>query len=180
MNFIVFDLEATCWKGRPRSKVQETIEIGALRIDRYGEVTGTFNKFIKPVLNPMLSSFCMELTSIDQVAINRAEKFPSVIEQFQDWTGIFEEDCIFCSWGNFDRKQLVADCELHDLSHDWLEQHINLKQQYQQIRQLGRPRGLHSAVEKEGFEFEGTHHRGYDDAYNLAKIFGKFIDEWVY
>lgn len=180
MNFIVFDLEATCWEGRPPSKIQETIEIGAVRLNAYGEVEGSFNKFIRPILNPRLSHFCRELTTIDQAYIDRARAFPEVIEQFQDWAEIFDEDYLLCSWGNFDRKMLVQDCKLHGLEFDWVEQHINLKSQYQELKRLRKPRGLKSAVNSEGFEFTGTHHRGIDDAENLAKIFAKFLDVWQY
>lgn len=178
MNFIVFDLEATCWKGRPPSKVQEIIEIGAVRINRYGEVLGTFNRFVRPILSPNLSAFCQELTSIRQEDVDRADNFPEVVEDFQDWAEVFFEEYVFCSWGNFDRKMLVQDCLLHGLDHDWVDPHINLKQQYHDIKRLRRRRGLHSAVEAEGFEFTGIHHRGIDDAENLAKIFGKYLDEW--
>jgi 3'-5' exoribonuclease 1 len=180
VKFIIFDLEATCWEGRPPAMTQEIIEIGALAIDQYGEVQGAFNKFIKPVLNPSLSIFCRQLTTIDQTDINRAREFPQVVEAFQDWIDIFEEDYLLCSWGNFDRKMLIQDCQLHRLDSEWAEQHINLKQQYQEIKRLSRPRGLKTALKAEGLEFTGTHHRGIDDAENLAKIFVKYLDMWQY
>ena len=178
MNFIIFDLEATCWQGRPTHMVSEIIEIGAYKLTPYGEVLSQFNRFVRPILHPQLSAFCQELTSIDQVQINRSQRFDQVVEDFQDWIGVQEEDYLLCSWGNFDRKMLVQDCELHNLESEWAHQHINLKRQYQEIKRLRKPRGLHSAVEKEGFEFTGIHHRGIDDAHNLAKIFAKYLDEW--
>jgi 3'-5' exoribonuclease 1 len=180
LNFIIYDLEATCWEGKPRTMIQEIIEIGAVFVNPYGEIESTFCGFVKPILNPRLSYFCQDLTSIEQEQIDRAPKFPKVIEAFQDWAEIFDEDYLLCSWGNFDKKMLIQDCKLHDLDHDWAEHHINIKRQYQDIKRLHRPRGLRKAVEKEGFEFEGTHHRGIDDAENLAKIFIKYLDEWVY
>ena len=180
MNFIIYDLEATCWEGRPPSKVQEIIEIGALKINRYGEVEGSFNRFIKPILNPYLSAFCTELTSIQQQDVNRAETFPSVVEDFQDWVEVFDEDYILCSWGSFDQKMLIQDCKLHDMDYDWVMPHINLKRQYHEIKKLRRMRGLKMSVTKEGFEFTGIHHRGISDAQNLAKIFTKYLDEWQF
>lgn len=181
MNFIIYDLEATCWEGAPASQTQETIEVGAVKVNAYGEVLGSFNRFIKPILNPYLSYFCQELTSIDQSQINRADGFVDVIETFQDWIEIFDEPYLLCSWGNFDRKMLVQDCILHDMESDWVsDHHINLKRQYQEFKRLRRPRGLKRAVEKEGFEFTGIHHRGISDAENLAKIFIKHRDMWVY
>lgn len=160
--------------------VQEIIEIGAIRINRYGEVMGEFNEFIRPVLNPFLSAYCQELTTIEQPDINRARRFPEVIEAFQDWAEIYEEDYLLCSWGSFDRKMLEQDCKLHDMEYDWVARHINVKQQYQEMKRMHRPKGLQSAVKTEGFEFTGTAHRGIDDAINLAKVFTKYLDMWRY
>ncbi|MEZ4981798.1 MAG: exonuclease domain-containing protein [Saprospiraceae bacterium] len=46
---------------------------------------GQFNAFVRPVVNPMLSSFCQELTGINQVQVNRASRFDRVVEDFLDW-----------------------------------------------------------------------------------------------
>ncbi len=181
MIFIVYDLEATCWLGKPPGMKQETIEIGAVAINGYGEFLGDFNRFIKPVMHPILSSFCTDLTSIDQISINRAKKFPDVINDFRDWIEDFDDETYYlCSWGGFDKKMLQRDCELHDQEGEWLEFHLNIKQQYQELKGLRHPRGLMKTVEKEGFEFDGIPHRAIADAENLAKVFVKYLDEWVY
>lgn len=180
MNFIIYDLEATCWLGRPPSMVQEIIEIGAVLVNGYGETEGVFNSFIRPVVNPRLSSFCQELTSIRQEDVERARQFPEVAEDFQDWGEMFDDDYVLISWGEFDKKMLINDCKLHHIDYDWTEPHINLKEQYREIKRLKQARGLKAAVEAEGYEFVGTHHRGIDDAKNLAVIFTKYLDEWRY
>lgn len=178
MNYIIFDLEATCWHGKPKSKTQEIIEIGAYLLDSYGEVKGSYNRFVRPILHPYLSSYCTDLTTIEQHQVDRASKFGKVIEEFQDWAEVFDEDYLLCSWGNFDKTMLIEDCRLHDIEEDWLDAHINLKSQYRDIKGLSRERGLKWAVEREGFEFSGIHHRAIADAENLAKIFIKYLDEW--
>ena len=179
MNYIIYDIECTCWDDHLEKNEQEIIEIGAVLLDSYGELVGTFNKFVKPILHPRLSPYCRDLTSIEQFQIDRSDHFPEVIEQFQDWAEIFDEDYVLCSWGSFDKKMMIKDCELHDMESDWIEHHINVKRQYYEFKGLRRPRGLKSSVEKEGFEFTGIHHRGISDAENLAKIFIKYFDEWV-
>ena len=178
MNFIVFDIEATCWNGYASSRIQETIEIGALRLNRYGEVEDIFNRFIKPVIYPQLSAYCQELTTISQVDVNKADIFPYVIEDFQDWGLVFDEDYVLCSWGSFDQKILMQDCNYYDMEIDWLESHIDLKKQYRELKRLSKPRGLKKAVLAEGFEFTGTQHRAIYDAENLAKVFATYLDEW--
>lgn len=178
MNYIVYDLEATCWENMPIGYVQETIEIGAFRVNAYGEVRGKFNRFIKPVVHPVLSPFCRQLTSITQEDVNRAKTFPDVIEEFQNWARIDEEDYLLCSRGSFDKKMFINDCRLHRLDTDWAEQHVNLKEQYRISNRMRHGIGLRKAVEKEGILFTGMHHRGISDAENLVKLFLKYLGTW--
>jgi len=178
-NYIVYDLEATCWEYKPPGYVQEIIEIGAFRVNAYGEIRGKFNRFVRPVVHPILSPFCKQLTQISQQDISRAATFPEVIEEFWQWARIGEEDYTLCSWGGLDQKMLIHDCRLHRLETDWAEPHVNLKQQYMQLKGLRRPVGLLKAVELENIPFTGTHHRGISDAENLTKIFLKYLGHWA-
>lgn len=180
MNFIIYDLEATCWEGRPPNKTRETIEIGAVKVNGYGELLGSFNRFVRPVVHPSLSIFCRHLTSIDQTDVERAPEFPDVIEDFMDWIDIYDEPYVLCGWGGFDQTQLIRDSQLHRLDHDWLEPYINVKQQYARMRGLPKPKGLKRVIKDEGFEFTGIHHRAISDAENLAKVFVKHLDVWQY
>ena len=180
VKFIVYDIEATCWEGRPPRMVQETIEIGAVEVDRYGQAQGQFSRLIKPEIHPQLSHFCRRLTQIEQTDINRARSFSRVIQDFKDWIGVESEDYLLASWGAFDRTQLAADCRLHREEDWWLDEHIDLKKQYQQIRGLPKKRGLKSAVRHEGYEWEGEQHRALVDALNTAKVFVGMIDVWRY
>jgi inhibitor of KinA sporulation pathway (predicted exonuclease) len=158
----------------------ETIEIGAVKLDEFGEWQESFNVFIRPTVHPVLSDFCRNLTSISQIDVNRAEFFPRVIDDFMDFIDLEGDDYLLCSWGGFDKRQLIAECKRHDIETAWLEYHINLKDQYQKMKRYRQPIGLKKAVEREGFEFTGIHHRGISDAENLAKIFVKHLDAWQY
>ncbi len=158
----------------------ETIEIGAVKLDAFGEWQESFGVFIRPTIHPVLSDFCRNLTSISQIDVNRAEQFPRVIDDFMDFIDLEDDDYLLCSWGGFDKRQLVAECKRHDIATAWLDYHINLKDQYQKMKRYKQPIGLKKAVEREGFEFTGIHHRGISDAENLAKIFVKHLDVWQY
>ncbi|MEO1052768.1 MAG: 3'-5' exonuclease [Bacteroidota bacterium] len=177
MNFVVFDLEATCWQGKREGR-NETIEIGAVLVNEHMQIVSEFEQFVKPVTNPILSDFCIELTSIQQSDVDSAPDFKEAINYFKEWFGYPDEDHLLCSWGFYDRKQLESDCGLHGLDTQWIEQHISLKHQYTQIAGLRRHVGMKGALYREGFDLEGTHHRGIDDARNIAKIFVKYFEEW--
>ena len=183
MNFIVFDLEATCWETTQEAagKTQEIIEIGAVKLDENGRVIETFSKFVRPVVHSQLSNFCTKLTTITQVDVNRAALYIDIIEEFKNWIGLYDdEEYLLCSWGLFDQKALIRNCTVHNLDSEWTKPHINLKEQYPKITSTYRPIGLKAAVIKEGFEWDGVHHRGISDAINLAKIFYKYLNQWAY
>lgn len=183
MEFIVFDLEATCWETpqQAANKTQEIIEIGAVKVDEDGEIIGQFSEFIRPVVHTQLTDFCQKLTSISQVDVNKARTFTEVVADFKEWIGVEDgNEYLFASWGFFDQRALSKNCVLHKLADAWTLPHISLKHQYPRVKGLYRTLGLKSAVEKEGFEFEGTHHRAISDALNLTKIFSKYLSQWQY
>jgi len=178
VNFIVYDLEATCWMGRPPGGVNEVIEIGAVKVNRYGEIVDRFSKFIKPHVNPYLSHFCTKLTSITQENVDQAEKFDKVVEQFQDWINIWDEEYLLCAWGDADVKLPRGDCKLHKLDDEWLVHNLNIKKQYHSLINAAKKTGLKATIKREGFEFTGIQHRAISDAENTAKIFIKYVDMW--
>lgn len=178
MKYIVLDLEATCWEKKPKGMQNEIIEIGALAINEQGEILGEFAEFIRPRLHPELSPFCTQLTSITQAEVDAAQSFPQVIQAFWDWINIEEETYWLGSWGYYDRKQFEKDCILHELDTQWLEPHLSIKHQYQKIKALRKPVGMARALQLEGLDLVGTHHRGIDDARNISKIFLQYLGQW--
>ena len=71
MNYIIVDLEATCWENRSDGK-NEIIEIGAVKVNDDQEIVSEYQQFVKPLKNPILSEFCKELTSIQQTDVENA------------------------------------------------------------------------------------------------------------
>lgn len=179
MHYIIVDLEATCWEGRTKNK-NEIIEIGAVLINEEQEIVSEFQQFVKPLQHPILSEFCMELTSITQAEVDAALYFNEVLEQFKSWFQAEKEPYWLCSWGFYDRNQFINDCQLYGLDTEWVQPHISLKHQYRDIHQLRRPIGMKRALAREQIDLKGTHHRGIDDARNIAKIFLKYFAEWQY
>lgn len=177
MKYIIVDLEATCWAQKDHNQKNEIIEIGAVCIKDAQQTESQFSEFVKPILNPVLSEFCTGLTTITQKQVDAADTFPQVLKRFQSWIGT-DEEYLLCSWGFYDRSQFAADCHLHGLPTDWLKKHISLKHQYAGIRKLARPVGMGQALRMEKLSLTGTHHRGIDDALNIAKIFVKQFDHW--
>jgi len=147
-------------------------------VDRYGDVNSQFSKFVKPTVNPLLSGFCKKLTTISQENVDGARTFDRVVDEFIEWGEMYDDEYILLSWGVDDHKLLSNDCRLHKKDHDFVDQYVDLKKAYRNLKQLKHASGLKSTVKKEGFDFTGMHHRAISDAENLAKVFIKYLEDW--
>ncbi len=169
-DFLVIDLEATCDDGGRVPKHQmEIIEIGAvLASGETLEPLAEFQTFVRPVRHPDLTPFCTALTSITQAMVSDAPGFADAIEQLRLFMGGGRS--LFCSWGNYDRNQFRQDADYHGVALPFGADHLNLKQAFSD--QLGTRKrfGMAGALNKVGIHLEGTHHRGIDDARNIAKL----------
>ncbi|WP_417387188.1 exonuclease domain-containing protein [Gimesia sp.] len=169
--FLIVDLEATCCDQRsfPRNEM-EIIEIGAVLVARSGlAVVDEFQTFIQPVRNPQLTSFCTRLTSIRQTDVDQAPRFPDALQAMLSWLTPYE-DYLFCSWGDYDKSQFIQDCHYHRVAYPFPEAHLNLKKQFSITQGLKKRFGMAGALQKAGIPLQGTHHRGIDDARNMAKL----------
>ncbi|MBI4584678.1 MAG: exonuclease domain-containing protein [Planctomycetes bacterium] len=176
--FLVVDLEATCWEREPPAP-NEIIEIGAVLYEAApaAEASGVkaeFQTFVKPVLAPVLSGFCRQLTQISQEELEGAPPFPAALERFAAWAQ-GQAPYLLSSWGNYDRKQLEQDCRLHRIPYPFTS-HLNLKREFA-LRRHDKPCGMAQALRKIGIALEGTHHRGLDDARNIARILHYMIHQ---
>ena len=92
--YIILDFEAVCdeqdgkkvrydpSQGNP----QEIIEISSSFFCRAeGRIMKTFYEYIKPQVNPSLSSFCTKLTGIPQETIDKADHFAQVMTRLGSW-----------------------------------------------------------------------------------------------
>ena len=170
--FIVYDLEATCWRSRKPRKV-EIIEIGAVKMNERLEVVDDFCQFVRPKLHPEISPFCTKLTSIVQDDIEDAPLFDEAIEMFEDWVGFDQTRSMLMSWGEFDRRQFMNDARLHNMELPWLKYWACLQRHYSRWKGSKNQIGLKNALEMEGLSFDGTQHRAIEDARNMGRLFAK-------
>ena len=168
--YLVIDVEATCSEDNsiPRNEM-EIIEIGAVLVDGQGfRVIDEFATFIRPVRHPALTPFCTNLTTITQEQVNSAPLFPDALRSLCDrlWSA---RDILFSSWGNYDKNQFQQDCAHHRIPYPFGDHHLNLKSEFAAV-QKRHLCGVQRALELVNLEFEGTPHRGIDDARNIARL----------
>lgn len=177
MSFLFVDFEATCWKNQNLlSREQEIIEIGAVLVDRYGEIISEYQSFVKPTVHAELSYYCINLTQIEQKTIDRSKTFTTIYEDFCDWWLDHGGAQKWMSWGSFDYRILQNDCKQNKVDFSIMPAYTDLKKFYQEINQLSKPVGLLKALKNEQIEFVGRIHSAIDDARNLKTLALRYID----
>ena len=176
-HYLIIDLEATCCKERSIKKEKmEIIEIGAVMVDAKSlEVVDEYEIFIKPILNPTLTHFCTELTTITQEDVDGAVGYIEAIKDFRTWFGKYD-DFLFCSWGDYDKSQFLLDSKLHNVPFPFNDEHLNIKKEFARVQGI-KPCGLDRALKHVSLELLGTHHRGIDDAHNMGRLMPFIVEK---
>lgn len=172
---IVIDLEATCWEGGPPpGQEQEIIEIGACALDI---ATGGRSKKRSILVRPersTVSPFCTRLTTLTQEQVAGGVSFGEAIEILRQ--EFHPGERTWASYGDFDRILLQRQCEQRGVRYPFGRTHLNVKNLLAVSLNLPNEVGLDRAVELCGLALEGTHHRGDDDAWNIAAVLGALLD----
>lgn len=167
---VVVDVEATCWNGNPPDGMtSDIIEIGVCLLDvNTGEITGNRGILVKPTRSTV-SEFCTELTTIT----------PKMVEtegiDFKQAVKILKAEYdaqsrIWASYGAYDLKQFQRQCADLDVGFPFGPSHINVKSLFAVKHKMNHETGMAGALGILQLPLEGTHHRGVDDARNIAKI----------
>ncbi|XKT74570.1 MAG: exonuclease domain-containing protein [Patescibacteria group bacterium UBA2163] len=116
MNVVIFDLEFTAWEGTLErnwsdpDEYREVVHIGAITVNSETlKEEEECSIFVTPTINPQLSLYFTELTSITQQQVDAAGvSFKDAIAELHTFTN----DAPIYSWGD-DAAVLRENCELH-------------------------------------------------------------------
>jgi len=165
----VVDLEATCWEGSaPDGQRSEIIEIGLTVVDLVARERVAKHRLLVRPANSAVSTYCTELTGLSQAEVDGGIPFAEACAELtskhqstmRPWT----------SWGDYDRKQFVAQCAADGVDYPFGSVHVNAKAVFAETRGLRRQAGMAKALRIAGFPLEGRHHSGADDAWNIAAL----------
>lgn len=167
---IIIDLEATCWNGpQPKDQQSEVIEIGICVLDtKSGKIDQSRGILVTPERST-ISAFCTELTTItqhmiDNEGISYKEACKQIISDYDSY------EYTWASYGGYDLKMMRSQCDIKNVDFPLSSNHINVKELFAEHKGLKKKVGMNGALHILNIPLEGTHHRGKDDAKNIAKI----------
>lgn len=172
---LVVDVEATCWEGAtPEGMESDIIEIGICLLDvQTGEITDNRGIIVIPERSTV-SPFCTQLTTITPELV-ATEGIP-----FKEACNILKKQYqsqsrAWASYGAYDQKQFTRQCGALGTGYPFSPSHINVKTLFALQKKMTHETGMAGALDMLGIELEGTHHRGVDDAKNIAKVLRELL-----
>jgi len=182
--FLVLDFEATC-DNNVSNWQHEIIEFPTVLVNaKTLEIEDEFHLYIKPEKNPILTTFCKELTGIKQEWVDSGVSFYDGIKLFDTWMsqkGLLpgQKNFVFVTCGDWDfNVMLPQQCSKLNIKRpasfsEWINIKIPFCQLYGRAKRLGMA-GMLSFL---GLPLEGRHHSGIDDCRNITRILIQMIQD---
>lgn len=173
---IVIDIEATCWDSTPPlGQESEIIEIGVCPLDLASAKPLEKKSILVKPEHSTLSEFCTKLTSLTQTDVDGGMPFARACSMIME--KYLTRGRIWASYGEYDRLHLQRQCQSRQVEYPFGEEHINIKMLTSIMLGIPRQVGMAEALKLLHLKQEGIHHRGDDDAWNIARIFSKLLLE---
>lgn len=171
---LVVDVESTCWEGDPPAgQESEIIEIGLCLLD-----VGSLERLEKHALlirpqRSTVSEFCTRLTTLTQAQVDTGISYKEACALLKRQYA--SQARVFASYGDYDRRQFERQCTAMGVGYPFGPTHLNIKSLFALSHGLSREAGLDRALGLAGLPLEGTHHRGVDDAWNIAGLLAHLL-----
>lgn len=171
---LVVDLEATAWESKEEAarNTSEIIEIGVALLNlNTWKIEKSQGILIKPEVSKV-SEFCTKLTTITQDQLDKdGVYFTKACDILKRHYG--SESLPWVSYGSYDRDMFARQCSRVGIKNPLSKEHLNVKLLASLLTDKHKRCGMDEMLSELGLTLEGTHHRGVDDAINIAKIFTK-------
>ncbi|XP_046643137.1 ERI1 exoribonuclease 2-like [Daphnia pulicaria] len=186
--YVVIDYEATCDENHKNfdKNNQEIIEFPAVLLNCHtGKVEAEFQSYCRPVINPLLTKYCIKLTGITQNIVDKAPSFHEVLASFEKWLqnkklGSEYSFAILTDGSKDVGHFLKTQCVLSQIDiPEYCKYWINIRKSFtnfyqtndlQYFARLANDTVLNIMIKEIGCKFQGKPHSGLDDARNIAYV----------
>lgn len=172
---LVIDLEATCWDTpeEQAANTSEIIEVGVCVLNTLtGEITRPAGMIIKP-RQSKISPYCEKLTTITQAMVDDGMSFERAMKILKIEYGSRRR--MMAAYGNYDQTMLTRQCNNYLIDPPFGPTYLNISALATLKLKSNKRLGLSAAMAGFGLTFEGTQHRGVDDAVQAARVLWEII-----
>ncbi|MDG0866416.1 3'-5' exonuclease [Candidatus Lucifugimonas marina] len=186
---LLIDSEFTCWEGSLASGWSdpdfpaEIIEVGIIA---YQPVTqkriAHFSSLAKPIVNPELSDYALDLLPITQDEIDNAPSYTDMIEAIKTWILAYADpDSPTVGWGLLDRRFITLHGERCGVSDPFGDRpHIAMDVLAKTALGIERSMNIEREFVRDRFGLKdiSDRHRALNDAEDLIS-FDKALQDWA-
>lgn len=166
---VVIDIEATCWEDQPPpGETNEIIEIGVCPVDVASLAAGEARSLLVKPVRSHVSPFCTQLTTLTPELVAAGMPFAAACQVLRK--EYRTRGRLWASWGDYDRRIFEQQCAATMTPYPFGKRHLNIKGLCALLLGLPEEPGMAAALELLHLPLIGTHHRGGDDAANIARI----------
>ena len=172
---LVIDIESTCWEGGfpPKGQANDIIEIGLCPLElSTGRRLEKRSILVRPERSTV-GAFCTQLTTLTQEQVAGGIAFKNACRLLED--EYHSTGRLWASFGDYDRRQFEKQCRETGVRYPFGPSHLNIKTLCSICKKLPSEVGLPQAMALFGLSLEGTHHRGHDDAWNIAALLAELV-----
>ena len=172
---LVIDIESTCWDGGfpPKGQANDIIEVGLCPLElSTGRRLEKRSILVRPERSTV-GPFCTGLTTLTQEQVAGGIAFKDACKVLED--EYLSRERLWASFGDYDRRQFEKQCRDQGVRYPFGPSHLNVKTLFAAGRLLPTELGLPQAMALSGLKLEGTHHRGHDDAWNIAGLLAALL-----
>lgn len=172
---LVIDVESTFREeSPPLGQSSEFIEVGLCSINlKTLPRTEKRSILVRPVKSK-LSEFCTELTTLTPEMFRDASSLTHAANTLRK--EFDSKNRLWANWGDYDRKQFERACYEQDVNSPIGSIHLSVKSLFAAAVGTAHELALDRACRRPGIKMEGTHHRGDDDAWNIAGILCRLLE----
>ncbi len=120
-----------------------------------------------------MSPFCTALTTLTPADVAAGLPFAEACAALADRHHTRQR--AWASWGDFDRQLFERQCAREQVPSPFGPTHLNVKHLFALVHGLPAETGMMEALAHAGLPHEGTHHRGGDDAWNIAALLARMV-----
>jgi inhibitor of KinA sporulation pathway (predicted exonuclease) len=166
---VIIDVEATCWGGPPPpGQTQDIIEIGLCLLDAATLVRHDRESILVRPTSSTVSPYCTALTTLTAAQVDAGVPFSEACAALAARHAT--ADRAWASWGDFDRILFERQCAREEVPTPFGATHLNIKHLFALTHALPQEIGMMDALKMAAIPHQGTHHRGDDDAWNIAAL----------
>ena len=183
MDYIVMDLEWNQGGDQAGASTEtaekltfEVIEIGAVKLNDDGVITGKFHELIKPRVYHEMNRITGQLIHLQMEELEEGLPFQEAAEKFLQWCS--ESPHLFCTWGDQDLTELQRNMAFYHMTPMSCGPMVFLDVQklFSLAFEDGKSRrSLGYAVDLMELEKDVPFHRAFGDAWYTAKLFAMIM-----